>query len=396
MRRSTRILRAHIPTFTYFIALVVASPLIIKTHDPKWLLVHLLFLGVITNLIFFWSLHFTTTLLRRPNPENDRGYWIRIALLNIGIISVIFGRITDHRKILIAGAFLVIASSALHTLIISKEMQRSLPTRFIKVPRFYLAASLFLILGAILGARLSQLSESEHKSALLIAHYCANILGWVGLTVAGTFITFIPTMLRQRLPDRAEKNGYIAFHFLSIGVLVGVSGAVSTSRLMLASGLTLYFVGWFYLLLPHLQIITLSSPISFSIKSIIMANIWLCTGLAVLIFTIATNNSWTVILDRTQSIALIFGIGFALQTVLAALSYLVPSILGGGPAKLRILNEVSSQVGNFRWLLLNFGLFFLTLNWQGAVFIAGVAAVALSLIADIAVFSMLVRRGIKQ
>lgn len=395
MRRSTRILRAHIPTFSYFIALVVASPLIVRNHDPKWLLVHLLFLGVITNLIFFWSLHFTTTLLRRPNPENDRGYWFRIALLNIGIISVIFGRITNHRKILIAGAFLVIASSALHTLIISKEMQRSLPTRFIKVPRFYLSGALFLILGAILGARLSQLSESEHKSALLIAHYCANILGWVGLTVAGTFITFIPTMLRQRLPDRAEQNGYLAFYLLSIGVLVGVSGAVATSRLMLASGLTLYLAGWFYLLLPHLQLIRLSNPISFSIKSIIMANIWLSTGLVVLIYAVATNNSWALILDRTQSISLILGIGFALQTALAALAYLVPSILGGGPAKIRHLNEVSDRLGNLRWLLLNLGLLFLTLNWQGVVFTAGEAAVVLSLIVNIAAFSMLVRRGIR-
>ena len=396
MRRSTRILRANVPTFSYFIFLVVAYPLIVRNHDSKWLLVHVLFLGVITNLIFFWSWHFTTTLLRRPNPENDSGYWFRITCLNIGIIFVIFGGISDHRKILIAGAILVIVSSVIHTLIIFKEMQRSLPTRFIKVPRFYLSAALFLILGAILGTRLSQLSESEHKSALLIAHYCANILGWVGLTVAGTFITFIPTILRQRLPDRAEKNGYRAFYFLSIGALIAVSGAESTSRLMLASGLTLYLAGWFYLLLPHLQIIKISNQISFSIKSIIMDNIWLCTALVVLIFTVATNNSWAFILDRTQSITLIFGIGFALQTALAALAYLMPSMLGGGPAKMRLLNEVSGQLGNFRWLLLNLGVILMILNWQGAVFMAGVAAVVLSLIGNIAAFSLLVRRGIKQ
>lgn len=395
MRRSTRILRAHIPTFFYFIFLVVTSPLIARNHDPKWFLVHLLFLGVITNLIFFWSWHFTTTLLRRPNPDNDRGYWFRIALLNIGIIAVISGKIADYHKILIAGAFLVIASSVIHTVSISKEMQRALPTRFIKVPRFYLSATLFLILGAILGIRLSQLSESEHKSALLIAHYCANILGWVGLTVAGTFITFIPTMLRQRIPDRAERNGYRAFYLLSIGVLVAVIGGVSVSRWLLACGLTLYFAGWFYLLLPHLQIMKLSNPVSFSIKSIIMANIWLGVGLVVLIFTITTTNSWARILDRTQSIALIFGIGFALQTALAALAYLVPSFLGGGPANMRLLTEVSEQLGTLRWLLLNLGLLFLSLNWQGSVFIAGVAAVVISLMVTIVVFSMLVRRRIR-
>jgi nitrite reductase (NO-forming) len=164
----------------------------------------------------------------------------------------------------------------------------------------------------------------------------------------------------------------------------------------LASGLTLYLAGWFYLLLPHLQIVKISNQISFSIKSIIMANIWWCTALVVLIFTVATNNSWALILDRTQSITLIFGIGFALQTALAALAYLMPSILGGGPAKMRLLNEVSAQWENFRWLLLNLGVILLILNWQGAVFMAGVAAVVLSLIVNIAAFSMLVRRGIKQ
>lgn len=378
MRRDKWHIYAHLPTPIYLLSLLFGLPWIGSSDDPKWILVHLLLLGAITNLIFVWSSHFTATLLRLP-PESDRKrYLVRVIILNLGVISVIVGKIQELKYLMTFGAAAVITSACLHARSIQIQISKALPTRFKKIPRFYIASALFLVLGGVLGGVLSQDPKGELKYRFLVAHYSANIFGWIGITVAGTLITLIPTMLRTQLPELAEKRGYKSFPWLIISVLTIDSGALLGIRLITLIGILSYLCAWLLILSPHLRFV-LQKQSPFSFTSTICAIIWLFITLINLGIDIARGDSWQAISDGAESLVYMLAIGFALQIGLGALSYLIPVVLGGGPANARQNVEKSERFKRVRLITLNLGLVLLVLNYSRTWFLSGCVLLALSL-----------------
>jgi nitrite reductase (NO-forming) len=390
MRRSTWHINAHIPVFFYLISLVMTLPWIVRSEDPKWLLVHLLLLGAITNLIFIWSTHFSLTMLRLPNFPENRGYVCRVLILNIGIWLVIIGKSQEAPFLIFTGVASVSLSAALHALAIRRYIAKALLARFRKVMRYYISASLFLTAGAVIGANLSQHHSAEIKSRFLVAHYLVNVLGWVGLTVAGTLITFIPTMLRTKLPEFAEKRGQQSLPWLVTALTLSASGALLGKRFVVALGVVGYLAAWSYLLSPHFGYLHPIRKLPFSIKSVVASAIWLFVALLDLTWTLLSQDSWTMIKGRTEAISLILAIGFALQIVFGAFSYLVPMIIGGGPNAVRLNNEKISTLSNLRFFSLNVGLLILATNGNSPIFYFGGFLVLATLIIKVALIMRLV------
>ncbi len=386
MKRSTWHINAHIPVFLYLFSLVLALPWIKTSEDPKWLLIHLLLLGAITNLIFIWSTHFSLTILRLPNFPENRGYVFRVLILNIGIWLVIIGKSEEAPLLIFTGAAALCQSAVLHALAIRRYISKALLARFRKVMRYYISASLFLTAGAVIGANLSQHHSAEIKSRLLVAHYLVNILGWVGLTVAGTLITFIPTMLRTKLPEFAEKRGQQSLPWLVLALTLSASGALLGNRFVVALGVVGYLAAWSYLLSPHSNYLDPLRKLPFSIKSVTASSIWLFVALLDLSWTLLSQDSWIEIKSRTESISLILAIGFAMQIVLGALSYLVPMILGGGPNAVRLNNEKMVFLSNERFLALNLGLLLVATNKSGWIFNIGGFLLLFTLVITILLF----------
>ena len=382
MRRDKWHRYAHIPTPIYLLALIIGLPWISGSGDPKWILVHLLLLGAITNLIFVWSSHFTATMLRLPQEADRKRYLVRVIILNLGVISVIVGKIQGLKFLMAIGAAAVVISAGLHVRSIQIQIARALPTRFKKIPRFYIVSALFLILGGVLGGLLSQGPKGEFKYRLLVAHYSTNIFGWVGITVAGTLITFIPTMLRTQLPDKAERHGYKSLPWLASSVLMIDLGSIANLRLIALLGILVYLASWIYLLAPHVRFIAqMKSPFSF--LSTVASIIWLGVSLISLTVDVATNEKWKLVSSRAESLIYILGIGFALQMGLGALSYLIPAVLGGGPANARQNVSVSDRLKVTRLILHNVGLGLLATNFSRILFLVGGAMVALSIILNL-------------
>ncbi len=382
MRRDTWHRYAHIPTPLYLLGLLIGLPWIRNSADPKWILVHLLLLGAITNLIFVWSSHFTSTMLRLPATSDRKPYAIRVVLLNLGVLSVIFGKIEELKTLMALGALLVVISAALHARSISRQIGKALPTRFKRIPRFYIASAVFLTLGATLGGFLSHGPKGELKYQLLIAHYGANILGWIGITVAGTFITLIPTMLRTQLPEHAEKRGYTSFPWLIVATLIVMAGALLDRRMLSAGGVVLYICAWLFLLSPHFSLL-FRRKTPFAIMSTLTCNIWLLIALLNLALNLERNQSWKMINERAESLIFMLGVGFALQIGLGALSYLIPVVLGGGPENARKNSTVSERFRYTRLGAHNLGLLLLVLNFSRTLFLMGGALVALSLVLNL-------------
>ncbi|HEY4898835.1 MAG TPA: hypothetical protein VIH79_03850 [Candidatus Nanopelagicaceae bacterium] len=382
MRRDKWHIYAHLPTPIYLLCLLFGLPWIGSSGDPKWILVHLLLLGAITNLIFVWSSHFTATLLRLP-PESDRKrYLVRVIVLNLGVISVIVGKIQELKFLMTFGAVAVITSAGLHARSIQIQISKALPTRFKKIPRFYIASALFLVLGGTLGGLLSQGPKGELKYRFLVAHFSANIFGWLGITVAGTLITLIPTMLRTQLPELAEKRGHKSLPWLIISVLTIISGALLNIRLITLMGIIGYFCAWLLILSPHLRFV-LQKKSPFSFISTVCAITWLFIALINLGIDTARGDSWQAISDGAESLIYMLAIGFALQIGLGALSYLIPVVLGGGSSNARQNIEKSKRFKRTRLLTLNAGLILLILNFSRASFLVGCVLLALALILNL-------------
>ena len=382
MRRDTWHRYAHIPTPIYLLSLIIAMPWIRHSSDPKWILVHLLLLGAITNLIFVWSSHFTFTMLRLPATSDRKPYLVRVIFLNVGVVLIITGEIQEIKFLMVLGAVLVVISASFHAQSLFKHMSKALPSRFKRIPRFYIVSALFLVLGGTLGGFLSQGLKGETKYQLLFAHYSANIFGWIGITVAGTLITLIPTMLRTQLPVLAERRGYKSFPWLVLSTLLMMLGALSDRRMFSAGAVLMFMGAWLYLLSPHFSLL-LKRNNPFSILSTFSSNAWLLISALSLAIDLITESTWKVVNHRAESLIFMLGIGFALQIGLGALSYLIPVVLGGGPENARMNVAVSERFKSLRLIFLNVGLFLLITNLSRSIFLFGGALIALSLMVNL-------------
>lgn len=195
-----------LPVVFWFVALLVST----LTHPwlpaPRWLMIHLLLLGAVSHSILVWSRYFADALLKTaPRPADRRNQSIRLALLNLGVVVVVAGVLSDTWSVTLAGASAVSLAVLWHGLSLVVQIRRSLPGRFNATVRYYVAAAALLPVGAGLGTILARGLADPLHDQLVLAHAAINLLGWMGLTIVGTLVTLWPTMLRTRIADGAER-----------------------------------------------------------------------------------------------------------------------------------------------------------------------------------------------
>ncbi|MGW3098803.1 hypothetical protein ACWDCC_35795 [Streptomyces sp. NPDC001102] len=99
-------------------------------------------------------------------------------------------------------------------------------------------------MGAALGVVMARGDlAGDLSDRLRVAHETINLLGWVGLTVAGTLITLWPTMLRTRVADGAERAGRTALPVLLTGLGAAVAGTLLGPPALAAPGMVGYAAG---------------------------------------------------------------------------------------------------------------------------------------------------------
>jgi nitrite reductase (NO-forming) len=88
-------------------------------------------------------------------------------------------------------------------------------------------------LGAIVGSR--AVGDPTLWLGLRQAHLTLNVLGWVSLTIAGTLVTLLPTVLRVRMP---AWHGAATAALLAGGVAATATGlGVRVARVAAGGGL---------------------------------------------------------------------------------------------------------------------------------------------------------------
>ncbi|QDO88703.1 copper oxidase [Ornithinimicrobium ciconiae] len=321
--------------------------------DATWLMVHLVLLGAITHSIFVWSTHFAQALLKTPEALDTRANQSRrLALLLLGTTLVLIGVPTTWWWLVLTGAILVSVAVLWHALMLRRRLRNALPGRFRITIRYYQVAAICLPVGIAFGATLALgLSQNWHDR-LLVAHMMTNLLGWVGLTVTGTLITLWPTMLRTPMDTRAEHLARLALPILGVSLVIITTGALSGLRQVTVSGLVLYAAGLAWWGRALWQPARRRPPREFATASVASALLWLAVGIGTTIALVAQGS----VSDSVGTLGAIFVVGFAAQLLTGALSYLMPTALGGGPSVVRAGQAVFNKIAALRLVIINVGL----------------------------------------
>ena len=366
--------------------------------NSGWLLVHIVTLGLITNSILIWSQHFTEALMKIKIPDEARGTQVRrIFILNAGILVLMVGMIGQLSvpglyAATVVGALIVGAMVTWHALYLLKQMRQALPSRFGVTIRFYITAALMLPLGATFGAMIAypNLKGTLHAQFLL-AHEVVNVLGFVGITVVGTLVTFWPTMLRTKMVDKALTYSLRALYLMCGGLALSLVGSIFGMRPLAAAGLVVYLVGLLIVAWVMVRTLRTKRPTEYPPMGVGMGFLWLIIGVAATAYMVATTPF--AVMD-IRAVTPIFVVGFLLQVLLGAMSYLLPQLMGGGPAVVRASNKEFSRFAAGRVTAVNLALliFMMPSSMVGQSIKMAVAIVgALALIA----FIPLMVRGVK-
>lgn len=339
-----------IPTAVWLLLTVAAVLVHRSLPEPRWLMIHLLLLGALTHAILVWSQYFSFALLRSAATIADRrAQNFRLALSNGGAALVVVGVPLAIWPLSLCGAALLVVAVIWHGASLVRRTRGSMPGRFGRTIRYYIVAAAMLTLGAALGG---WLAHGESPAGLVLAHALLNVLGWIGLAVAGTVVTLWPTILRTRADVAAPTGAARALPFLAIGVLVAATGAALSVLAVVALGLAGYLAGLIFIGVSLWRAARQAPPRSFASMSVGMALVWWFGCVAVLF-----AGSVVASIDGTgirglgpvvEQVVPFLVAGFGAQVLPGALSYLIPVVLGGGPTPVRIGTEAFDRLGPLR------------------------------------------------
>jgi hypothetical protein len=197
-----------------------------------WLPVHLAMLGAASQAIVGGQLLFTTTLGLSRGPKRSRSL-LQLSLLNIGAGFVVGGRVWDEQWLLAIGASVFVVTVGWVSVQVHLLWRRSINRRFAITGTFYRLAGLSILFGASIGGALGIGAFDDPSSYVAHrgVHMTLNLLGWAGLTIVGTAVTLLPTILHVHAPQLRMVR---ATPWLMFGGLAVLSAGATLTQNMIS------------------------------------------------------------------------------------------------------------------------------------------------------------------
>ena len=376
--------RAARPVTWWMAALLVVVLIHQWVPQSRWLMVHMVTLGLITTSIMVWGQHFAEALLKTRLGEESRPRQVRrIQLLSAGVLVTILGMLPAWPWVVVLGALMVSAALVWYAAALGVQVRAALAPRFEFTVKAYIAAACLLPLGATLGALMAFSPGEPWQGRLMLAHQLVNILGFVGVTVTGTLLTLWPTVLRTRMDLAAAKRAAGGLLGMWLSVLGATAGALLGSPLWGCIVLIAYLgsFAWVAVVLVRVAVRSARQPRRvplplFPVLSISAAVIWFALtvlGLLVLWWRSADEQlASSLTAADVQQLTVPFVAGFLLQVLFGAMSYLLPVTLRGGPRSTTAALAAMSRFAVLRVVTYNLALVLFVLAGMG-----GTAAAAL-------------------
>lgn len=383
-----------IATTFWIVVLLAAVAAQAILPNPTWFLIHIAGLGIIGTSILVWTWHFADALTRKK--QSQRKQLLRLAGMGVGTLTLGVALATSGRVgvfCAFAGTVLIVGALTWHALDLSRAMKGNFVSPGAVTLKYHLAGALLLVVGAIIGLFMTiDVTDFElalrwwpalnqRHDGMSVAHVFLMVFGFLGLTILGTLATFGATVARTRLAPGAIKQAMRALPVLNAAILAGSVAALAGWN-RLAGATILVWVGASLLgvLVPMFRTWRGSMIGVGDGWTIGAGTIWFqIAGLTWAWQLLTATNIATARDTSNVSYALLLAAG-ALQLVLGSLTYLLPVVAGGGPARLRATIEELEPTAGGRFFLLNGAMALAALPipgllHRGALIVAGATAI---------------------
>ncbi|WP_408911159.1 copper oxidase [Corynebacterium gottingense] len=332
-----------------FIVIGLAHPLV---PEPRWLLIHVFTLGILTNSVVLWSQNLTERFLQQRLPDSARPAQLRRTwALNAGVVCVLVGQFLagwwrGHYALTWVGAAIVAGVLGWHSWQLYAQVRRAgRGKRLRPVVLGYVASAVFLPVGVAFGSALSFGLPGDWQERVRLAHLVTNVGGFVGLAALASLTVLFPSMWRVNgMHDRAGVSVPLAV----AGVIVASCGALAGLDLLASAGTVVYIAAWLWTFHGFLVNVldVLRDPrgrVTYAGLSVFASLIWLIVTLIWFAVRLTTPDLPTLALM----------LGFAAQLLIGTMSYLLPTTMGGGPRAVRAGLAELSRAAYFRVVLFN-------------------------------------------
>lgn len=206
--------------FTFAALLVAADASLVSLNlfaafpALRWVRVHFITLGILSQVIFGLLPILVASLAKKPKPAMRWDIWLT---LNTGLVALIAGFAGVNHPMIFAGGTLVFVAATLLLIQLWNVRGGEAPASL----KFYITGVFYLLVGIIIGTGLwLNWSEALYIKVPLEAHIHANSWGFMSLVFAGLLVDFVPMITGRPL---GEKNSVT---FIYWGMTLGAFGLV--------------------------------------------------------------------------------------------------------------------------------------------------------------------------
>lgn len=355
-RRTTQIKRNTVVVAWIFTALVLLAGKYAQLWPnlDAWAPLHAALLGALGSAITIWSAHFADTLLHRPAWGGALMLNGRLGLHSVGAALVITGVCINSQIVIGVGASCVALSATLGVVAMVVQKRRAVAARMAALVDYYICSLSYLMVGALAGWSIKYFDfkgQAAWSNRMYLAHVPIMVLGVLGITVLGTLVVLWPTMLRTKMEPTAPRQAQRALPGLALAVaVIAFSGLW---RPLAGIGALLYLLSAVAVVAPLWRTGARKGVTNYAGLSTAAALAWLAwcvirLGVGV---SYAANDDAARVVAHGLRLAVVSG--FALQILLAALSFLTPVMLGGGPAMSRLTHAIMDRYTWWRITTIN-------------------------------------------
>jgi len=182
----------------------------------RWVRVHFVTLGILSQVIFGLLPLLVASLSKKPRPAMRWDIWLT---LNVGFVALVAGFAGVNQPMILAGGTLIFTATTLLLIQLWSVRGDGAPASL----KFYITGIFYLLVGIIIGTGLwLNWSEALYIKVPLEAHIHANSWGFMSLVFAGLLVDFVP-MITGR-PLGAPKNVSLIYWGMTLGAFGLVLG----------------------------------------------------------------------------------------------------------------------------------------------------------------------------
>jgi cbb3-type cytochrome oxidase subunit 1 len=313
------------------VGLAILIGLVRGTPLPQWLRLahaHAALVGGVAQMILGGFLAFIPPLLMTGQKQRN-SHPVLFLAINLGAIGMIAGFYLRNQLVVGLAGIFVVASFLWLARDAWTQARQSLNSPSLNL-WFYAIALLALFAGLAAGEAMAFRLAQESYGHVRLAHIHLNILGFVTLAIVGTMHNLLPTVLNA--PLYSPQLARVVFILLPLGVAVLIGGFLNSSvRIQIAAGLILFVGATLYAINMFGTWLASGQKGNAASDHLLISTFFLQLTIALGILVGANSLSdppylpyGTLHLVAYTHLTLV---GFVLQTILGALSHLVPITL---------------------------------------------------------------------